>query len=116
MTATTAPSKYEPGTLIDHKDGTYSLIYSSFPDVGDVLEQRGLQRGGNTWHGMVVHLLEENAPEALDALDFDCEAGMFSAISDSLPALAKVAEMLRKLEDRDVVCEIAENINLSQYD
>jgi hypothetical protein len=116
MTAGRDPSKYKPGTLVDHKDGTYSLIYSSFPDVGDVFEQRGLQGGGCTWHGMVVHLLEENAPEALDALDFDCEAGMFSAISDSLPALAKVAEMLRKLEDRELVCEIAENVDLRQYD
>lgn len=110
------PSRYKPGTLVNHKDGSYSLLYSEFPDFRDVFEPRGLQGGGYTWHGMVVHLLEEHAPDALDALDFDPEASMFSAVSDSLPALAKVADMLRKLEDRDTVCTIVDNVDLAQYD
>jgi hypothetical protein len=107
---------FAPGTLVDHGDGHYSLIYSSFPDFDDVFTRKGLQGGGYTWHGMVVHLLEEQAPEALDALDFDPGASMLCALSDDLNALRQVAKVVRKLEERDVVADIVENVELSEYD
>src|SRR5688572_13482797 len=109
-------TQFAPGTLVDHGDGHYSLIYSAFPDFQDVFARRGLQGGGYTWHGMVVHLLEENAPEALDALDFDPEASMFCALSDDINALKAVARMLKKLEELDVVKDIIENVDLREYD
>lgn len=107
---------FAPGTLVDHGDGRYSLVYSAFPDFGDLFERKGLQGGGYTWHGMVVHLLEEQAPEALESLDFDPEAGMFCALSDSLIALRAVAKVLGKLEDRDLVSDLIENVDLTEYD
>ena len=109
-------SQFAPGTLVDHGDGHYSLIYSAFPDFDDVFSRKGLQGGGYTWHGMVVHLLEENAPDALEALDFDPEGSMFCALSDDLEALRAVARMLSKLESRDVVADIIENVDLAEYD
>ena len=107
---------FAPGTLVEHGGGHYSLIYSEFPDFSDVFDPKGLQGGGYTWHGMVMHLLEENAPEALDALDFDPEAGMFCALSDDLDALRAVARMLVKLESRAAVADIVANVDLTEYD
>ena len=107
---------YAPGTLVEHGDGRYSLLYSDFPDFGDLFTRKGLQGGGYTWHGMVMHLLEEQAPEALESLDFDPEAGMFCALSDSLVALRAVARILGKLQDRDIVSDLIENVDLTEYD
>lgn len=109
-------TQFAPGTLVDHGDGHFSLIYSAFPDFDDIFTRKGLQGGGYSWHGMVVHLLEEHAPEALDALDFDPEASMFCALSDDLEALKAVARMLKKLEERSVVKDIVEHVNLLEYD
>jgi hypothetical protein len=109
-------SQFAPGTLVDHGDGHYSLLYSSFPAFGDVFAAKGLQGGGDTWRGMVVHLLEEQAPDALEAIEFDPEANMFCAVSDDLNALRAVAKALVKLQDRDVVRDIVEHVDLGQYD
>lgn len=107
---------FAPGTLVDHGDGHYSLIYSAFPDFDDIFTRKHLQGGGYTWHGMVVHLLEEVAPNALESLDFDPEASMFCALSDNLDALREVAKVLRRLEERDVVAHLVENVDLTEYD
>lgn len=109
-------TQFAPGTLVDHGEGQYSLIYSSFPAFDDIFRRKGLQGGGYTWHGMVVHLLEEQAPEALEALDFDPEGSMFCALSDDLGALRAVANVLRQLETRELVQQLVENVDLTQYD
>lgn len=105
---------FAPGTLVDHGGGRYSLFYSAFPDVGDLLERKGLQTG-HAWHAMVVHLLEEHAPDALESLDFDRHAKMFCAVSDSLDALRAVAKVLAKLEHRETVADLIENVDLVEY-
>lgn len=107
---------FAPGTLVDHGEGKYSLIYSAFPDFEDIFTRKRLQGGGHTWHGMVVHLLEELAPDSLEFIEFDPEASMLSAVSDNLDALREVAKVLRKLEDRDVVAQLVENVELTEYD
>jgi hypothetical protein len=110
------PGEFAPGTLVHHDSGNYSLVYSAFPDFGDLFATKALQGGGYTWRGMVMYLLEEHAPQALHALDFDPEAGMFCAVSDNLDALRAVARMLVKLEDRRVVADIVEHVDLTEYD
>ena len=110
------PADFAPGRLIDYEDGIYGLVYSEFPDFGDLFERKGLQGGGDTWHGMVVHLLEEHAPDVLESLDFDPEANMFCARSDDLNALKAVALILRKLEDRNVVADLVEHVDLTEYE
>lgn len=110
------PAEFKPGTLIEYGDGRYSLTYSAFPDFDDLFAPKGLQGGGYTWHGMVMSLLEDNEPDALDSLDFDPEAGTFCAIGDDLDALRAVARMLVKLEDRAVVADIVSRVDLSEYD
>src|SRR6185503_4801344 len=107
---------FAPGTLVELDAGRYSLVYDRFPDFDDIFKPRRLQGGGYTWHGMVVHLLEEHAPDALDALEFDPSADTLSAVSDDLTALRAVAQMLRRLEKREVVADIVANVDLTEYD
>lgn len=107
---------FAPGRLVDHGDGRYSLVYSSFPDFDAIFRRKHLQGGGYTWRSMVVHLLEEHHPDALDSLEFDPEADMFCAISDNLDALRAVAQMLVRLQDENVVADIVEHVNLAEYD
>lgn len=109
-------TQFAPGTLVDHGEGHYSLLYSSFPTFDGVFEHRGLDGGGDTWRAMVVHLLEEQAPEVLEAVDFDPDASVFCALSDSLPALKEVAKALERLQDRDTVLRLVEHVDLRQYD
>jgi Immunity protein 51 len=109
-------AEFAPGKLVDHGGGSYSLIYTTFPNFADVFAPKGLQGGGHTWHGMVVHLLEEYAPDALESLDFDPEGDMFIAQSDSLDALRAVAKVLKRLEDRAVVADLVTHVVLTEYD
>ena len=65
---------FAPGTLVDHGDGHYSLLYSSFPAFDDLLVAEGMQDRGTFWQAMVTHLLEEDdGPEVLESLDFETE-------------------------------------------
>jgi hypothetical protein len=109
-------AQFAPATLVDHGEGHYSLVYSAFPAFDDLFKRKGLQGGGYTWHGMVVHMLEEQDPESLEALDFDPEASMFCALSDDLDALRSVADILRQLETRELVAQIIDSVDLTQYD
>jgi hypothetical protein len=105
---------FEPGILVEHEDG-YSLVYTDFPHV-PAFDERGIEGGGHTWHGLVEHVLEADAPEALDALDFDPEAGMFCALSEDLGALAAVGRALKKLEDPALLTKLAGAVDLSELD
>ncbi|HSD87602.1 MAG TPA: Imm51 family immunity protein [Kofleriaceae bacterium] len=107
---------FEPGILVDHGEGRYSLTYDKFPNFSNVFDPKGLQGGGYTWHGLVATLMTETAPDALEAIDFDPEAGMFVAVSEDLDALMEVAKALRQLEKRDVVERIVATTDLREYD
>lgn len=109
---------YAPGVLVEHPDN-YSLIYSRFPsseDVVAVFDERGLQGGGYTWHGLVVHLLNEQSPATLDAIEFDPEGDMFCAVSTDLDALRTVGSMLAQLENVELLKKLAATVDLSEYD
>lgn len=106
---------FRPGTLVTHAEGSYSLVYSDFPHV-PAMDARGVEGGGYTWHGLVLYLLQNQAPQYLDALSFDPEAGMFCAVSSNLDALRAVARMLAQLEDPAVLTRLVEIVDLSAYD
>ncbi len=105
---------FAPGSLVKHDD-EYSLVYSSFPHVA-AFDKHGIEGGGYTWQGLVEHILNEDDPEALDALDFDPEASMFCAVSKDLGALQAVGRALKKLEDPVLLTELAGTVDLSEYD
>lgn len=105
---------FAPGTLVKHDDN-YSLVYSNFPHC-EAFEERHIEGGGYTWHGLVEHVLREDAPDALKKLDFDPEGSMFCALSTDLSALQAVSRALKKLEDPEVLTRVATTADLSEYD
>ncbi len=114
-TGAAGDASFRPGTLVTHAEGSYSLVYSDFPHV-PAMDARGVQGGGYTWHALVLHLLQYEAPQFLDALFFDPEAGMFCAVSSNLEALRAVARALAKLEDPGVLTRLVEIVDFSAYD
>jgi len=112
-------SAFAPGTLVEHDDGKYSVVYSKFPsspDLEAVYDERGLQGGGYTWHGFVVHLMKQHAPQALDAVEFDPEGSMFCAVSKDLAALQAVSAALAQLENIELLKQLAATVDVSEYD
>lgn len=112
-------SAFAPGTLVEHDDGKFSVVYSKFPsspDLEAVYDERGLQGGGYTWHGFVVHLMKQHAPQALDAVEFDPEGSMFCAVSKDLAALQAVSAALAQLENIELVKQLAATVDVSEYD
>jgi hypothetical protein len=105
-------------TLVEHDGGKYSLVYwiSHSADLQAVYDERGLQGGGYTWHGFIVHLLNQHAPEALAALEFDPEGSMFCAVSKDLAALRAVGAALAQLENLELVKRLALTVDVSEYD
>lgn len=106
---------FRPGTLVTHAEGSYSLVYSEFPHV-PAMDARGVQGGGYTWHALVLHVLQNEAPRFLDALFFDPEASTFCVVSSNLDALRAVAGALAKLEDPAVLARLIAIVDFSAYD
>jgi hypothetical protein len=104
-----------PGKLVKHDEGRFSLVFTDFVH-DDVFEEQGLQGGGYTWHGLVDHVLKNDAPLALKLLDFDPEASMFAALSKDLWALHECAKALQKLQDKEVLRKIAKTVDLTEFD
>jgi hypothetical protein len=112
-------SVFAPGTLVEHDDGKYSLVYSTFPQ-SDALEavygERGLQGGGHAWRGFVVHLMKRHAPASLEAIEFDPERTRFCAVSKDLGALRAVGAALAQLENVELVVNLARTVDQSDFD
>ena len=106
---------WAPGKLVTHDDGKFSLIYTDFVH-GDVFEEKGLEGGGYTWHGLVDHVLKTDAPSVLKYLDFDPESSMFAVVSKDLAALHECAKALAKLQDRALLTKLAGTVDLSEFD
>jgi hypothetical protein len=112
-------SAFAPGTLVEHDGGTFSLVYSTFPQSDDleaVYGERGLQGGGHAWRRFVVHLMKQHAPAALEAIEFDPEHGMFCAVSKDLAALRAVGAALAQLENVELVVNLARTVDESDLD
>ena len=114
-TAAAGDASFRPGTLVSHGEESYSLVYSDFPRAA-ALEARGREANGYVWQALVLYIIQNEAPQYLDALSFDPEAGMFCAVSSNLDALRAVARALAKLEDPAVLARLAAVVDFSLYD
>jgi hypothetical protein len=110
---------FAPGTLVERDGGTWSVVYSTFPqstDLQKIYDERGLPGGGSTWQGFVAHLMKKHAPDALAAVEFERGGSAFCAISADLGALRAVGAALAQLEDIELVKQLAATVDVPQYD
>lgn len=114
-TGAAGDAAFRPGTLVTHAEGSYSLVYSNFPHVA-AMDARGVAGGGYTWHALVLHLIQNDAPRYLDALSFDPNASTFCAVSSNLDALRAVAHALARLEEPALLSRLVEVVDFSAYE
>jgi hypothetical protein len=75
---------------ISHANGTYSLVFScgELP-ADDAVRDSGHEPNGYFWEGVATLL----APDLVDALELDSEAGLFDAVG-ALPNLERLQAVL----------------------
>lgn len=84
---------------ISDDDGEYSIQAAIedeelYPKYVEFFEEHGYTGNGYTWEGHITQILEKEAPDLLDEIDFDPEAGGFFAYTDSGEAQARFVEIL----------------------
>jgi hypothetical protein len=88
-------NEFAPCHLVEHEDGSFSLVFDDFDSTGVIFEEMDQESGGYGWHGVVDALVRMKAPKLKRKLDYDPEASMFVALSKDKDALKQVAELIR---------------------
>jgi hypothetical protein len=102
--------EFAPCSLVEHDDGTFSLVFDDFDPAADTFEEMGFDAGGYAWHGVVEALVRLRAPRLRKEVNYDPEASMFVAYGKSKEALKAVAALMREaIADRDLLREAIEN-------
>jgi hypothetical protein len=97
---------FDPGRLIEHDSGEYSLTFDDFDDYVDIFDEQGWLGNGYAWEGVVQVLLADRAPEVLDQVEFDSEADLFSVRAGDTEPLLEVAAAIREaVVDLDVLAD-----------
>ena len=101
---------FAPCQLVEHEDGTGSLLSSDFDATAAVFEEMGQEGGGYGWHGVVEALVRMKAPRIAKKVSYDPEASMFVAVSKDRRALGTVAGLIRgAIADPQLLREAIEN-------
>ena len=70
---------YSPCSLVEHEDGTFSLLFTAFDLAATTFDELGEEGGGYGWHGVADALVRLKAPELAKNVSYDPEASMFVA-------------------------------------
>ncbi|MFF6955013.1 Imm51 family immunity protein [Streptomyces sp. NPDC008317] len=117
----TETSTLDPLTFFeyDHNPGNYCLLLSDthmvpFMDVFEECEQYG---SGYGWTGVARSAIRSRAPELLDRVSFDPEAGMFVAYGTDPEALQALGALLKEaLTDKAVLKHLIETGDPAWFD
>jgi Immunity protein 51 len=102
--------EFAPSRLVAQDDGSFSLCFDDFTAGSDIMDEKGLQGGGYTWHAIVEALVRLRAPEIQAAVKYDPEGSMFVAYGTDRDALLTVAQLIRRATtDESVLLEALEN-------
>lgn len=97
---------FDPCKLVEHDSGEYSLVFDDFDDYVDIFDEQGWLGNGYAWEGVVQVLLADRAPEILDVVEFDSEAGLFAVRAAEQDPLLEVAAAIRDaVVDLDVLAD-----------
>ena len=87
-------------------------MFSDFEDLSDRIIQHGGHGGGYSWESLVKAVLKMRGKKL--HISFDCEAGMFGAVSTDLTALREIASIIEELRTKqDLLDQAATNIKRS---
>jgi hypothetical protein len=99
-----------PFRLMQHNDGSASLMLSEFDEGAAIFEEFGLDAGGYAWHGVADALVRNRAQHLRRQLQYDPEASMFVAYSKDGAVLRELAALLRQaLHDPALLREAIES-------
>ncbi|MFE3542766.1 Imm51 family immunity protein [Nocardia sp. NPDC059177] len=101
-------SSFAPLTFFeyDHQPGTYCLMLtdSEMSEGAEVFDEAGYEASGYSWTGIARAALTVRAPELVDRVKFDPEAGMMVAYGSDADALRTLGTYLQEaLRDRTVL-------------
>jgi hypothetical protein len=101
-----ASGDFAPCQLIEHDEGSCSLLFTDFHPTEALFLEMGREGGGYGWHGVVDALVRMKAPHLAGLLDYDPEGSMFVALSEDREALGVVAGLIRaSIADPDLLWE-----------
>jgi hypothetical protein len=98
------------GNLFAVGQGEYAYdYYDSFEEdsIAPMLQQRGYQGGGESWAGIVYGLLKLRAPEILQQVRLDPEAGGLRIWSSNRDSLTKVAKLVTQAHGDSKLLDLA---------
>lgn len=88
---------WAPFRWVDHDDGTASFVLDADEYPADAFERHGAEGSGHDWEALARTFLARHRPADPDAIDFDCEAGLFCVYAKDKAALAAFARAFRAL-------------------
>lgn len=88
-------NEFAPCTLVEHDDGTFSLLFTDFDKAAATFEEMDMEAGGYAWHGVVDALVRLKAPKLKRKVKYDPEASMFVAYGKDKDSLGQVAQLIR---------------------
>ena len=111
------PDDIEPFELIETTPGKFSLLLSEFEPAAEVFEEAGVDGGGYAWAAVARHVVENEATELEEIVDFDPESSMFCAFGEDRAALTKLGVQLAQLfRDKRRLAKIIDAIGPRSFD
>ncbi len=86
-----------PFELIEIETGRFCLTLSEFDPVSELFDEVGSDGDGHAWEAVALHIVDVDAIELEDRVEFDSEQGAFCAYSDDRDALAALGKRLARL-------------------
>jgi Immunity protein 51 len=96
--------EFAPSRLVTQDDGSFSLCFDDFNAASSIMDEKGLQGGGYTWHAIVEALVRLHAPEIQSVVNYDPEGSMFVAYGTDRAALLTVARNSSAVPRRMKLC------------
>jgi hypothetical protein len=84
--------EFAPSRLVTQDDGSFSLCFDDFNAGSGIMDERGLQGGGYTWHAIVEALVRLHTPDIKAAVSYDPEGSMFVPYGMDRAALLEARE------------------------
>ena len=108
---------FDPFELVETSPGQFSLLFSKFEAAAEVFEEAGVEGGGYAWAAVARHVVDNDATELKERIDFDPEASLFCAFGEDRAALTTLgARLAQLLHDKRRLAQIVDAIGPRGFD